>query len=31
MRTDLFFPEVRFKHGDMAISRTVVAYLGPKN
>jgi YidC/Oxa1 family membrane protein insertase len=31
MRTDLFFPEVRFKHGDAAISKTVVAYLGPKN
>lgn len=31
MQTDLLFPVATFKHGDAALSKTVVAYLGPKN
>jgi YidC/Oxa1 family membrane protein insertase len=31
MQTDVIFPRQSFKHGDAATTRTVVAYLGPKN
>jgi YidC/Oxa1 family membrane protein insertase len=31
MRTDMLFPATTFKHGDPAMTREVVAYLGPKN
>jgi YidC/Oxa1 family membrane protein insertase len=31
MRTDLVYQDNIFKHGDPALEKTVVAYLGPKN
>ena len=31
MRTDLLCQDNIFKHGDPALDKTVVAYLGPKN
>jgi YidC/Oxa1 family membrane protein insertase len=31
MRTDLLFPATTFKHGDAAMERVIVGYLGPKN
>jgi YidC/Oxa1 family membrane protein insertase len=31
MRTSLLFPTTTFKHGDAAMTREIVGYLGPKN
>jgi YidC/Oxa1 family membrane protein insertase len=31
LRTDMVFPATTFKHGDPAMTREIVAYLGPKN
>jgi len=31
MRTDLLFPTMSFKNGDAALTKEIVAYLGPKN